>query len=89
MIVGGRKQPGKFTFDLFQMTLVSVSGSPSPREVRMTTWYGEQSGTDSLLHSQPKNPGGKTLTRQRADRHLSPFSGSVSSFLQSAQYQDT
>ena len=38
------------------MTLVRVSGSPSPRELRMTTWYGEQSGILSLLHSQPKNP---------------------------------
>ena len=39
-----------------QMTLVRVSGSPPLREVRMTTWQGEQSGTDSWLQSQPKNP---------------------------------
>ena len=38
------------------MTLVRVSGSPPESEVRMTTWYGEQSGTHSWLHSQPKNP---------------------------------
>ena len=39
-----------------QMTLVRVLGSASPREVRMTTWYGEQSGMESLLHNHPKNP---------------------------------
>ena len=39
-----------------QMTLVRVLGSASPSEVRMTTWYGEQSGMESLLHNHPKNP---------------------------------
>ena len=38
------------------MTLVRVLGSSFPRDVRMTTWYGEQSGIRSLLHNQPKNP---------------------------------
>ena len=38
------------------MTLVRVLGSASPSEVRMTTWYGEQSGMESLLHNHPKNP---------------------------------
>ena len=38
------------------MTLVRVLGSSLPRDVRMTTWYGEQSGIHSLLHNQPKKP---------------------------------
>ena len=54
------------------MTLVRVLGSSLPRDVRITTWYGEQSGIRSLLHNQPKKPEQKELggSRHQEVSHL-------------------